>query len=160
VASYNGSTILATSSSTPLVEHVGSPPTPPPDPATTTKVVPIQFVVASRVWVNLQVLMAASDLAAGPVTGSVQPGLGSQHVLTLALSRGSAQLDVPLSIIGSRIVSAYYPGSASLTASGSPFVSINPRFLPRLNPSSRPGLRSLRHELRLLKSAGRDPTHF
>jgi hypothetical protein len=153
VAVYSGTTVLATSTSAPLVEFVvAPPPPPPPDPATTTQVTAARFVSGRQVLVNLKIVVSAANRAAGFPTGSVNLGLGPRRVVALTLGQGSAQLNLPLRSVGRTYVSAYYPGTPTFAASGSPFVFINPGQLPLLTPSARPGLQFSLRAVRFVPS--------
>ncbi len=120
VATYDGTLVLAKSSSTPLVELVA------PNLATTTQVFARRFVVQGTPWVGLTVIVSPVDPAAGMPTGTVTLSLGTYHFRKLKLKSGTAHMNIRLSAVAHHIVSSYYPGNGFLYSSGSPFLKLSP----------------------------------
>jgi hypothetical protein len=120
VGTYEGTLLLATSSSTPLVQLVD------PNLATTTQVIARRFAAQGTLWVGLTVIVSPMDPAAGMPTGSVKLSLGTYHVVKLRLRSGSAHMNVRLAAVAHHIVSSYYAGNGFLYSSGSPFLKLSP----------------------------------
>ena len=120
VATYDGTLVLAQSSSTPLVEVVA------PNLATTTWVIAKRFVAQGTRWVGLTVIVSPVDPAAGMPTGTVTLSLGTYHFRKLKLKSGTAHMNVRLAAVAHHIVSSYYPGNGFLYSSGSQFLKLSP----------------------------------
>lgn len=120
VAAYDGTLLLAPSSSTPFVEMVA------PNRATTTEVIARRIVADGTAWVGLTVIVSPMSPSAGMPTGKVTLSLGTYHFVKITLKSGMAHLNMRLSAVAHHIVSSYYPGNGFLYASGSEFLKLSP----------------------------------
>lgn len=125
VATYNGTTMLASSTSTALTETVKAPP--PPNRSTTTTIIPTYAASKGQLRVSLQIVVTPVDPKLGVPTGQVQVGLGPHIIWTIPLVNGKANLNFAYSLLAHKAISAYYLGSPTLAPSGSPYVVIDAR---------------------------------
>jgi len=124
--------MLAASTSKALIETVKAPP--PPNPSTTTNIIPSYFAADGGLKVSLQVIVMPVDPKAPMPTGLVQVGVGPYRVLTVTLNKGMGVITLPYSAAARRLVSAFYLGNGVSTPSGSAFVEINARH--NMSPTS------------------------
>jgi lysophospholipase L1-like esterase len=124
VASYGGTAMLAASASRPLAETVNPPP--PVNRTSTTQLFATYSIVNGQALVTLRVVVTPANPASGPAFGQVDLQVGGYRLLTLKLNHGSASASLSLTTMARRFVSAQYTGSATLQASGSPYLYVNP----------------------------------